>query len=81
MKTALIAASLALVSFPALTADLPDQFRQVCESPAVKSEKLEAACKASDVPDGIKSGERFKAVGIGAEVNALFANIKFFAKV
>lgn len=80
MKTALIALALSALSSAAFGADLPKQFADVCASPAIKSEKLSAACKANDMPDGIKSGERFKAVGIGAELNALAANLQFFVK-
>lgn len=80
MKTIIAAAALLLASVPAFSADLPDQFRQVCESPAVKSAKLEAACKAGEAPDALKDGSRFKATGIGAEVNTLFANVAFFVK-
>lgn len=64
----------------AFAADLASQFQAVCTSPAIKSEKLQAACAAQQQPDGLKSGDRFKAVGIGAEVNTLFANISFFTK-
>lgn len=80
MKAIIAAAALLLASVPAFSADLPDQFRQVCESPAVKSAKLEEACKAGEAPDALKDGSRFKATGIGAEVNTLFANVAFFVK-
>jgi len=56
------------------------QFKEVCASPAIKSEKLATACKADEAPEAIKAGDRFKAVGIGAEVNTLAANIAFFKK-
>jgi len=79
MRLALISLSL-LVSTSAFGADLASQFETVCSSPAVKSEKLAAACAAKEQPDALKSGDRFKAVGIGAEVNTLFANIAFFTK-
>jgi hypothetical protein len=75
-----LATTLALLAFPALASDLPSQFRDVCQSPAVKSNKLQAACAAGDMPDALKSGERFKAVGIGAEVNTLAANLAFFTR-
>lgn len=73
-------AAAVLVPSQAKSADLASQFETVCASPAIKSEKLVAACEAKDVPDALKSGDRFKAVGIGAEVNTLFANISFFQK-
>lgn len=75
-----LALTLAAIAAPALAADLSGQFRDVCQSPAVKSDKLETACAAGDMPDALKSGERFKAVGIGAEVNALAANLAFFTR-
>ena len=75
-----LALILASVAAPALAVDLPAQFRDVCASPAVKSDKLAAACAAGEVPPAIKSGERFKAVGIGAEVNTLAANLAFFTR-
>jgi hypothetical protein len=75
-----LAIIMAAVAAPALASDLPSQFRDVCQSPAVKSDKLQAACAANDMPDALKSGERFKAVGIGAEVNTLAANLAFFTK-
>jgi hypothetical protein len=78
MKTILIAAVAALISSTAMAADLAGQFASVCKSPAVKSAKLTTACAANQMPDAIKSGDRFKAVGIGAEVNTLAANLTFF---
>lgn len=75
-----LAIILAAVAAPALAIDLPAQFRDVCQSRAVKSDKLEAECAADDIPDALKSGERFKAIGIGAEVNALAAHLAFFTK-
>lgn len=75
-----LAVMVATMAAPALAADLSGQFRDVCKSPAIKSDKLEAACAANDMPDALKSGERFKAVGIGAEVNALAANLAFFTR-
>jgi hypothetical protein len=55
-------------------------FEEVCNSPAVKSAKLIKACQDNQAPDMIKSGERFKNVGIGTEVNTLARNLDFFAK-
>lgn len=78
MKTALLSVTIFALAFPAFSADLAGQFAEVCKSPAVKSEKLASACTANDMPDVLKSGERFKSVGIGAEVNALAANLAFF---
>lgn len=59
---------------------LQDTFKAVCDSAAVKSEKLTTACKAGEAPEVVKKGDRFKAVGIGAELNTLSANIAFFKK-
>lgn len=75
-----LALILATLAAPAVATDLPAQFKAVCQSPAVKSDKLEDACSAGEMPDALKSGERFKAVGIGAEVNALAANLAFFTR-
>jgi hypothetical protein len=79
MKTALIALAIVSAAFSAAHAETPaEQFKAVCESKAHRSEKLETACKADLAPDAVKAGDRFKAVGIGAEVNTLWANISFF---
>lgn len=78
MKSIILAVALASLSCGAMAADLAGQFDQVCKSPAVKSEKLLAACQAKAMPAAVKAGDRFKAVGIGAEVNALAANLKYF---
>lgn len=74
----LIASAIVLMSSQAFAADLAKQFNDVCASPAVKSEKLVKACADKAMPEAIKKGDRFKAVGIGAEVNTLAANLKFF---
>lgn len=81
MKTVLLSLAFASIVSAASAADLAAQFKDVCASPAVKSEKLEAACKAGEAPDAVKAGDRFKAVGIGAEVNTLAANLQFFKTV
>jgi hypothetical protein len=80
MKTALIALAFSAlaVSAHAETVSPADQFAAVCASKAHRSAKLETACKANEAPDAVKAGDRFKAVGIGAEVNTLYANIEFF---
>ena len=80
MKTVLLAALLIGAASTTSAADLRVQFEEVCNSAAVKSEKLEAACQAGAAPDQVKAGDRFKNVGIGAEVNTLAANIAFFRK-
>ena len=80
MNRILIASALAIISSTAFAADLAGQFASVCASPAVKSEKLATACAAKAMPAAIKTGDRFKAVGIGAEVNTLAANLAFFSK-
>ncbi len=80
-RLGLAACAVVAVSFlssNAFGADLESQFKAVCASPAVKSEKLEAACKAGEAPAAVKAGDRFKSVGIGAEVNTLAANLQFF---
>ena len=78
MKSILSALALLVLAAPAFATDLAGQFKDVCASPAVKSEKLTAACQANAMPKAIKKGDRFAAVGIGAEVNTLAANLKFF---
>jgi hypothetical protein len=62
----------------ASAADLRASFKEVCASPAIKSDKLQAACAQDWAPEPIKDGSRFKAVGIGEELNALIANLAFF---
>lgn len=74
----LIASAIVLMSSQAFAADLSKQFNDVCTSPAVKSAKLIEACQSNAMPAAVKAGDRFKAVGIGAEVNTLAANLKFF---
>lgn len=74
----LIAATLACLALPAAAADMNATFDQVCKSNAVRSPKLEIACEEGNLPDVVKAGDRFKNVGIGAEVNTLAANLKFF---
>lgn len=74
----LIASAIVLMSGQAFAADLTKQFSDVCASPAIKSAKLLTACQANTMPAAVKAGDRFKAVGIGAEVNTLAANLKFF---
>lgn len=78
MKTLALVAALAVMATPVLSADLASQFSDVCSSPAIKSDKLTAACAAKAMPAAVKAGDRFKAVGIGAEINALAANMRFF---
>lgn len=79
IKTIISALALsAAVASAAFAASPAEQFKAVCESKAHRSEKLETACKAGEAPDAVKAGDRFKAVGIGAEVNTLYANIEFF---
>lgn len=78
MHRILIASAIVFASSTAYAADLAGQFEQVCTSPAIKSEKLTAACAAKAMPAAVKAGDRFKAVGIGAEVNTLAANLAFF---
>lgn len=78
MKTVLASIALVLAATAVSAADLKADFKAVCDSPAVKSEKLKEACAADAAPDELKDGTRFKAVGIGAEVNTLLANLKFF---
>lgn len=53
-------------------------FKAVCDSPAIKSEALSAACATNQPPPVLKDGSRFHARGIGAEVNTLFTNLRFF---
>lgn len=55
-------------------------FEDVCASRFVKSAKLESACKANEPPAMLKDGSRFKAQGIGAEINALAANLHLVAQ-
>ena len=74
----IIAVTLACFALPAVAADMNATFDQVCKSAAVKSEKLGKACSEGSMPDVVKKGDRFKNVGIGAEVNTLAANLKFF---
>ena len=76
--SALAIASTVALSAPAFASpasDLVSQFEAVCTSPAVKSDKLTEACAARALPAVLKDGTRFKAVGIGAELNALAANL------
>lgn len=80
MRKIVLSLAFSAFAFSASAADLAAQFKEVCDSPAVKSEKLVTACKAGEAPDAVKSGDRFKAVGIGAEVNTLAANLAFFTK-
>lgn len=78
MKTILASLILAasVVAASASVADgLADRFAAVCASVAVKTEPLQAACAAGEPPAALKDGTRFKAIGIGAEVNALAANL------
>lgn len=84
-KLALSLALSASFAFSAVAAETPaedvstgNMFVQVCQSKAKRSEKLETACKANEAPEAVKAGDRFKNVGIGAEINTLFANIAFF---
>lgn len=79
MNRILIASALILASAPAFAGDMNKTFDQVCKSNAVMSEKLNTACEEGNMPDVVKAGDRFKNVGIGAEVNVLAANLKFFA--
>jgi hypothetical protein len=83
MRALLISSAfVALSAFSAVAApaaDLPSQFKAVCSSKAHLSEHLAAACKGA-APEGIKDGSRFKAQGIGAELNTLYANIAFFGE-
>lgn len=63
----------------AASMDAAAQFKAVCESKAVKSDHLQAACATNAVPPTVKDGSRFKMQGVGAEVEILAANLKFFA--
>lgn len=69
---------LLLTAGTANAGDLASTFKAVCDSSAVKSAKLIEACAAGAAPVAIKDGSRFKAQGIGAEINILSANLKFF---
>jgi hypothetical protein len=78
MKTILASLILAASAVPASASaanGLADRFAAVCESVAVKSEALQAACASGEPPAALKDGTRFKAIGIGAELNALAANL------
>lgn len=55
--------------------DLPARFTAVCESAFVKSDNLTLACIKNEMPQAIQSGKRFHNTGVGAEVNALAANL------
>jgi hypothetical protein len=77
MRALLISAAFVLSAVAAHGADLPAQFKAVCESKAHLSEHLATACKGA-APEGIKDGSRFKSQGIGAELNVLYANIDAF---
>lgn len=57
------------------TASPADTFQAVCASRAVKSAALLAACQSGQPPKVLKDGSRFAAVGIGAEINTLAANL------
>ncbi|MCG6115872.1 MAG: hypothetical protein MEQ84_11800 [Mesorhizobium sp.] len=71
----------AVISTTSATADtrpdLSQQFASVCASSFVKSENLQTACASRAMPQALKDGSRFKAIGIGAEINALAANLHF----
>lgn len=77
LKTVSLAIAFAALASVAHAETPAEQFKAVCESKAHRSDKLETACKAGQAPDAVKAGDRFKAVGIGAEVNTLWANIEF----
>ncbi len=76
--SALTVASAIALPLSALASPAPDlraQFEAVCTSPAIKSDKLTEACAVRAMPAILKDGTRFKAVGIGAELNALASNL------
>lgn len=78
LSTIISALAVSTVAFasPALSApSLAETFQAVCQSQAVKSEKLAKACAAETMPEGVKDGSRFKHQGIGAELNVLSANL------
>ena len=78
MKTTVFALTM-LAACPALAApDLATGFKDVCASRAILSDKLKAACLSGSMPRTIKDGSRFDARGVGAELNALIANLDFF---
>ena len=71
-----------LAACPTLAApDLAAGFKDVCASRAILSDKLKAACLAGNMPRTVKSGSRFDARGIGAELNTLIANLRFILPV
>ena len=76
---AICALAAAVISTTPAIADsrqaLNEQFETVCASAFVKSENLQAACSTRTMPEPLKDGSRFKAIGIGAELNALAANL------
>jgi len=77
ISSAVVASAIALTA-PAFASEQPAlaaSFEAVCASPFVKSDKLQAACATNAMPAALKDGTRFKAVGIGAEVNTLVANL------
>jgi cytochrome c556 len=75
MKTLLLSLAFANLASAAYATDPAATFKAVCESQAVKSEKLTTACSAGDMPRVVKDGDRFDARGIGAEINVLSANL------
>lgn len=75
MKTLLLSIAFASLATAVAAADLAETFKAVCQSQAVKSEKLETACRENDIPRVVKAGDRFDARGLGAEVNVLAANL------
>lgn len=56
---------------------LRNQFREVCESRAVKSPDLAAACDGDNPPAILNDGTRFTNRSFGREVNTLIANLEF----
>ena len=83
MKKALFALAFSFIAIPAFAgepADYPlaDRFNAVCESQAVKSDDLQAACAMGEGPKVLKDGSRFHNRGIGAEANVIWVNIDFF---
>lgn len=84
MKNALIALALSALAVPAFADEpavypLADRFNAVCESQAVKSPELQAACAVGEGPAVLKDGSRFHNRGVGAEANVIWANIAFFS--
>lgn len=78
LKTTLLTSVLFLTLAGQAVADRytpQENFDALCETSAVMTDKLSALCGQDVSHLLIKSGERFKNVGIGVELNTLIRNI------